>query len=268
MEQKEELKVYLFEVTRDKKAEEGQPPCGRESPVAVYAFDGDPAPTVEYNKYWDHGCAGNLNLMAKDERWIENNLDSALDSVGEEGFRPQMNTIVKLVDTLEEPGKWFELCLGDERNTKLRVTRLQGLPEIDVEATIENSDLNVMQKWVIRINGKPLFDEGGTLYGKGSLNTTTVFRPNLLKELGRCWEELIAHRKDGLEVAVTVVEDSSADSTVRTMRIAAKSREELGRALNAVGVLRPNEVEPDVVIGQGDEPTTFVANVRLTDVVS
>lgn len=267
MEQKQELKVYLFEVTRDKNDEDGQP-CGRVSPVAVYAFDGDPAPTVEYNKYWDHGCDGNLNLTAKDQRWIENNLDSALDSVGEEGFRPQMNTIVKLVDALEEPGKWFELCLGDERNTKLRVTRLQGLPEIDVEATIENSDLNVMQKWVIHINGKPLFDEGGTINGKGSLYTTTVFRPNLLKELGRCWEELIAHRKDGLEVAVTVVEDSSADSTVRTMRIAARTREELGRALNAVGVLRPDEVEPDVVIGRGDAPTTFVANVRLTDVIS
>lgn len=268
MEQKKELKVYLFEVTRDKKAEAGQPPCGRESRVAEYAFDGDPAPTVEYNKYWDHGCDGSLNLMAKDGRWVENGLDSALSSVGEEGFRPQINTIVKLIDTLEEPGKWFELCLGDERNTKLRVTRLQGLPEIDVEATIENSDLNVMQKWVIRIYGKPLFDEGGTLYGRGSLNTTTVFRPNLLKELGRCWEELIAHRKDGLEVAVTIVEDSSADSTVRMMRIAAKTREELGRALNAVGVLHPDEVEPDVVLGRGDAPTMFVANVRLTDVVS
>lgn len=267
MEQKEGLKVYLFEVTRDAKDETGQP-CGRGAAVKVYAFDGDPAPTVEYNKYWDHGCDGNLNLTAKDGSWIENSLDSALDSVGEEGFRPQMNTIVKLVDALEEPGKWFELCLGDERNTKLRVTRLRGLPEIDVEATIENSDLNVMQKWTIRINGKPLFDEGGTLYGKGSLNTTTVFRPNLLKELGRCWEELIAHRKDGLEVAVTVVEDSSADSTVRTMRIAAKTREELNRALNAVGVLRPDEVDPDVVVGQGDAPTTFVANVRLTDVIS
>lgn len=267
MEQKEELKVYLFEVTTDAKDETGQP-CGRGAAVKVYAFDGDPAPTVEYNKYWDHGCDGNLNLTAKDGSWIENNLDSALDSVGEEGFRPQMNTIVKLVDALEEPGKWFELCLGDERNTKLRVTRLQGLPEIDVEATIENSDLNVMQKWAIHIDGKPLFDEGGTLYGKGSLNTTTVFRPNLLKELGRCWEELIAHRKDGLEVAVTVVEDSSADSTVRTMRIAAKTREELGAALNAVGVLRPDEVEPDVVLGRGDAPTTFVANVRLTDVIS
>ena len=267
MEQKEELKVYLFEVTRDKKGEDGQP-CGRKSPVAVYAFDGDPAPTVEYNKYWDHGCDGSLNLTAKDGRWVENGLDPALVSVGEEGFRPQMTTIVKLVETLEEPGKWFELCLGDERNTKLRVTRLQGLPEIDVEATIENSDLNVMQMWTIHIDGKPLFDEGGTLYGKGSLNTTTVFRPNLLKELGRCWEELIAHRKPGVAVAVTVVEDSSADSTVRTMRIAAKTREELGRALNAVGVLRPDEVEPDVVIGQGDAPMTFVANVRLTDVIS
>ena len=95
-----------------------------------------------------------------------------------------------------------------------------------------------------------------------------MFRPNLLKELGRCWEELIAHRKDGLEVAVTVVEDFSAVSTVRTMRIAAKTREELGAALNAVGVLRPDEVEPDVVFGRGDAPTTFVANVRLTDVVS
>ena len=267
MEQKDELKVYLFEVTGDAKDETGQP-CGRGAAVKVYAFDGDPAPAVEYNKYWDHGCDGCLNLIAKDGRWIESGLDHALDSVGEEGFRPQMNTIVKLVDALEEPGKWFELCLGDERNTKLRVTRLQGLPEIDVEATIENSDLNVMQKWAIRIYGKPLFDEGGTLNGKGSLNATTVFRPNLLQELGRCWEELIAHRKDGLEVAVTVVEDSSADSTVRTMRIAAKTREELGRALNAVGVLRPDEVEPDVVLGRGDAPTTFVANVRLTDVIS
>lgn len=267
MEQKDELEVYLFEVTRDKKGEDGQP-RGRGAAVAVYAFTGDPAPTVEYNKYWDLGCDGNLNLTAKDGRWVENGLDPALDGVGEEGFRPQMNTIVKLVDALEEPGKWFELCLGDNRNTKLRVTRLQKLPEIDIEATKENSDLNVMQMWAIRINGKPLFDEGGTLNGKGSLLTTTVFRPNLLKELGRCWEELIAHRKDGLEVAVTVVEDSSAGSTVRTMRIAAKTREELNRALNAVGVLRPDEVEPDVVMGQGDASTTFVANVRLTDVIS
>ena len=267
MEQKKELKVYLFEVTRDAKSEDGQP-CGRKAAVDVYAFDGDPAPTVECNRYWEYGCDGSLYLTAKDGRWVENGLDSALDSVGEEGFRPQMATIAKLVDALEEPGKWFELCLGDERNTKLRVTRCQGLPEIDVEATIENSDLNVMQKWTIRINGKPLFDEGGTLYGKSSLNTTTVFRPNLLKELGRCWEELIAHRKNGLEVAVTVVEDSSADSTVRTMRIAAETRAGLNCALNAVGVLRPYEVEPDVVLGEGDAPTAFVANVRLTDVIA
>lgn len=265
--EKNELKVYLFEVTRDIKGED-ELHHGRESTVAEYAFTGDPAPTVEYNRYWDHGCDGCLNLVAKDGRCIDGELDCAIDCVGNCGFRAQMKTIVKLVDTLEEPGKWFELYLGDALNTKLRVTRLQGLPEIDVEATKRNSDLNVMQMWTIHIDGKPLFDEGGTLYGKGSLNTTTVFRPNLLKELGRCWEELIARRKDGLEVAVTVVEDSSADSTVRTMRIAARSREELDRALNAVGVLRPDEVEPDVVIGQDHSPTTFVANVRLTDVIS
>lgn len=268
MEQKKELKVYLFEVTRDKETEEGQPPCGRESPVAGYAFEGDPAPTVEYNKYWERGGDGCLNLVAKDGRWIDGGLDCVLDCVGDYGFRPQTTTILKLVEALEEPGKWFELCLGDDRNTKLRVTRCRGLPEIDVEATKKNSDLNVMQKWTVRINGKPLFDEGGTLNGKGSLLTTTVFRPNLLKELGRCWEELIAHRKPGVAVAVTVVEESSADSTVRTMRIAAETREDLNCALNAVGVLRPDEVEPDVVIGQGDAPTTFVANVRLTDVIS
>ena len=265
--EKEELKVYLFEVTRDKKAEEGQPPCGRESPVAEYAFTGDPKPRVDYNRYWDHGD-GCLNLVAKDGHCVDGELNTALNLVGDYNFRPQISTIVKLVETLEKPGKWFELTAGDERNTKLRVTRLQGLPEIDVEATRRNSDLNVMQMWAVRIDGQPLFDEGGTINGRGSLHTTTVFRPKLLQELGRYWEELIAHRKDGLEVAVTVVEDSSADSTVRTMRIAAKTREELNRALNAVGVLRPDEVDPDVVVGQGDAPTTFVANVRLTDVIS
>lgn len=55
--EKNELKVYLFEVTRDKNGEDGQP-CGRVSPVTVYAFDGDPAPTVEYNKYGTTGATG------------------------------------------------------------------------------------------------------------------------------------------------------------------------------------------------------------------
>lgn len=265
MEQKKELKVYLFEVTRDKKGEDGQP-CGRESPVATYAFIGDPAPAVEYNKYWECGNGG-LNLTATDGRWVEDGLDGVLGCVGGYGFRTQTDTIVKLVNKLEEPGRWFELCLWDDRNTKLRVTRIQKLPEIDLAATKKCSDLSVMQMWTVRIDGRPLFDEGGTLYGKGS-TTTTVFRPNLLKELGRCWEELIARRKPGVAVAVTVVEGSIADSTVRTLRIVAGTREDLNCALSAVGVLRPEEVEPDVVLGRDDAPTTFIANVQLTDFIS
>jgi len=255
-----ELKVYLFEGACNKKNEDGTISDERETLACMYAFEGDPSPRVEYNRYWEVGD-GSLDLVAKDGNPVYASDVLAIEAVYDAGFRGV--NVGKMVDGLEAPGRWAEVCLGDAVKTTLRVTRLVELPEIDTEATIRNSDLTPAQQHRVKIDGVPLFPEGGTVNASNPKTPTLVLRPNLGRELGRVWEEFI-HGCTGAIVNVTVdTANCSADFANAKLTIKAPTREELDSALCAIGVLRPKDIEPDVVDGDGDKPTGFTATVIL-----
>ena len=261
MEQKkEELKVYKFEVTCLKENKDGTVSDERKTSACGYAFEGDPSPRVDYNRYWEVGD-GCINLVSKDGKSVDLDVNSTLEWMYDEGFRGV--DVHKMVDGLDAPGKWAEICLGDAVKTTLRVTRLQELPEIDPEATIRNSDLTPAQQHRVKIDGVPLFPAGGTVNASNPKLPTLVLRPELGRELGKVWEAFI--RIHGAAVNVTVeTADQSADSVNAKLTVKAYTREELDVALRAVGVLHPQDIEPDVVEGEGDKPTGFTATVVLT----
>lgn len=261
MEQKDELRVYKFEATHFKKNEYGTVSDERETLACGYAFEGNPSPHVDYNRYWEFGD-GCLNLVSKDKRSVDSAVDSTMEWMYDVGFRGV--DIRKMVDGLDAPGKWAEVCLGDVLKTTLRVTRLQELPEIDPEATIMDSDLTPAQQHRVKIDGVPLFPEGGTVNASDPKTPTLVLRPELGRELGKVWEEFIRAR-NGAIVNVTVdTAYHSADSVNAKLTIKAPARKELDSALCAVGVLHPQDIEPDVVDGEGDKPTGFTATIILT----
>lgn len=261
MEQKKELKVYKFEATRLRKNEDGTVSDERETFACEYTFEGDPSPRVEYNRYWEFGD-GCLDLVSKDGKVVDSDLGGAVEWLYELGFRGV--DVHKMVDGLEAPGRWAEVCLGDAVKTTLRVTRLQELPEIDREATVRGSDLSPAQQHRVKIDGVPLFPEGGTVNASNPKTPTLVLRPELGRELGKVWEESIRVRS-GAIVNVTVdTTYHSADSVSVKLTVKAPTREELNSALRAVGVLHPQDIEPDAVDGEGDKPTGFTATVVLT----
>ena len=93
---------------------------------------------------------------------------------------------------------------------------------------------------------------------------TLVLRPELEREIGKVWEEFIRVRS-GAVVNVTVdTAYHDADNATAKLTVKAPTREELDGALCAIGVLRPQNIEPDVVDGEGDKPTGFTATVILT----
>lgn len=261
MEQKKELMVYKFEATRLKKNEDGTVSDEIETLACGYAFEGDPSPRIEYNSYWDFG-SGCLSLVAKDGSAVDSCVDSTLEWMYDQGFRGV--DISKMVDRLDAPGKWAEVCLGDAVKTMLRVTRLQELPEIDREATIGDSDLSPAQQHRVKIDGVPLFPEGGTVNATNPKTPTLVLRPDLGRELGKVWMEFIRVRTGVLVHVEVETANSSARSANAKLTIKASTRKELDSALCAVGVLRPQDIEPDVVEGDGNGTTRFTATVILT----
>lgn len=265
MEQKNELHVYKFEATRLKKNEDGTISDEIETFACGYAFDGDPSPRIEYNRYWEFGD-GCLSLISKDGRAVDSCVDSMLEwMMYDQGFRGV--DINKMIDRLDAPGKWAEVCLGDAVKTMLRVTRLTELPEIDPKDTIRDSDLSPAQQHRVKIDGVPLFPEGGTVNASDPKTPTLVLRPDLVRELGKVWEEVI-YSRGGVKVHVEADaayrhSESKGGATAR-LTIKAPTRKELDSALCAVGVLRPQDVEPDVVEGDGNGTTGFTATVILT----
>lgn len=261
MEHENKLNVYKLEATRLKKNEDGKVSDERETLVCGYVFEGKPSPLVEYNSYWEVGN-GCLNLVSKDGNQIEPCFDIVMESLYDHGFRGI--DIDKMVDGLDSPGKWAEVCLGDAVKTTLRVTRLQELPEIDREATIRYSNLSPAQQHRVKINGVPLFPEGGTVNASDPKTPTLVLRPELVRELGKVWEEVI-YRRGGVNVLVVVdtVNRSASAANVK-LTIKASMREALDTALRTIGVLRPQDVEPDVVEGDGNGTTRFTATIVLT----
>lgn len=260
--EKNELKVYLFEGTCNKKNEDGTVSAERETIFQTYAFVGDPKPRVDYNRYWEFGD-GCLCLVAEDGREIVSAVDSAIDWACDSGFRGV--DIRKMVDDLDTPGKWTEVSLGDNLDTKLRVTMLEGLPKVDCKRTVMNSDLSPMQQHRVLVDGVPLFPEGGAVEAGNPKVPTFVLRPELAKELDEVWEKYIYHKAQ--EVSVKVKVDASycsADSIVRKLTVEANTRSELNVALAAIGVLKPEEIVPDYVSGEGDEPRRYVATVVLS----
>lgn len=261
MEQKNELNVYKFEATRLRKNEDGTVSGERETFVCGYAFEGDPSPRVEYNNYWEFGD-GCLSLVSKDKRSVESCVDSMIDWICDEGFRGI--DVCKMVNGLEAPGKWAEVCLGDAVKTTLRVTRLQELPEIDVEDTIKSSDLSPAQQHRIKIDGVPLFPEGGAVNASNPKAPTLVLRPEFARELGKVWEEFIRVRSGAVVHVKVDTANCSTESANAQLTVKAPTRKELDGALCAVGVLRPQDIEPDIVDGEGNAPTGFTATVILT----
>lgn len=259
--EKNELMVYKFEATRLKKNEDGTVSGELEAIACGYAFEGDPSPRVDYNRYWELGD-GCLSLVSKDGKPVESDVNSEIAWMNDLGFNGV--DIDKMIDGLDAPGRWAEVCLGDVLKTTLRVTRLQELPEIDSVATVESSDLTPAQQHRVKINGEPLFLEGGTVNASNPKTPTLVLRPNLGRELGKVWEEFIRIRCGALVNVTVYTANHSAGSANARLTVKAPTRKELDSALYAVGVLRPQDIEPDVVAGEGDKPTGFTATVVLT----
>lgn len=261
MEQKDKLEVYKFEATHLRKNEDGTVSDEIEKIACGYAFEGAPSPSIEYNRYWDFG-SGSLNLVSKDGMSVEPNIDIMVEWMCDHGFRGV--DIGNMVDRLDTPGKWAEVCLGDDVKTTLRVTRLQGFPEIDREATVKSSDLSPAQQHRVKIDGVPLFPEGGTVNASNPKTPTMVLRPELGRELGKVWEEFIRVRCGALVNVTVYTANSCRDYANAQLTVKAPTRKELDSALSAIGVLRPQEIEPDVVEGEGDETTGVAATVTLT----
>lgn len=260
MEQKNELKVYKFEATRLKKNEDGTVSDEIETIACEYSFEGDPSPRIEYNSYWNFGD-GCISLAAKDGKPVNSDVNSTIEWMYDLGFRGVC--LRKMVNGLDAPGKWAEVCLGDAVKTTIRVTRLQELPEIDPEATIRNSDLSPAQQHRVKIDGVPLFPEGGTVNAANPTTPTLVLRPELGRDLGKVWEEFIRVRCGALVRVTVYTTNSSAEAANAKLTIKAPTRKELDSALCAVGVLHPQDIVPDVVDGEGDKPTGFTATVIL-----
>lgn len=261
MEQKNELKAYKFDVTSLKKDEDGKVSDERDTLVCGYAFEGDPSPYIEYNDYWNFGD-GRINLISKDGLKIESSINSMIEVVYYNGI--QGVDIRKMLDGLNVPGRWAEVCLGNDVKTTLRVTRLSGLPEIDLEASVRNSDMSPSQQRRVKINGVPLFPEGETINASNPTKPTMVFRPELSRELGNMWEELIRVRCGAIVNVTSIPTHNSINYMSMKLKIKAPTREDLDSALCAIGVLHPQDVEPDLVEGEGSEPTGFTATVILT----
>ncbi len=261
MEQKNELKVYKFEATGLRKNEDGAVSGERETIACVYAFKGDPSPRIDYNRYWEVGD-GCINLVSKDGRAVESDVDCAMECMYDSGFRGV--DLRKVVDGLEAPGRWAEVCLGDAVKTALRVTRLQALPEIDPEATIRDSDLSPAQQHRVKIDGVPLFPEGGTVNASNPKSPTLVLRPELGREISKVWEEFIRARSGALVRVAVDTANRSADSANVKLTIKAPTRKDLDGSLCAIGVLHPQDVEPDVVDGKDSAAIEFTATVILT----
>jgi hypothetical protein len=256
------LKVYLFEGTRNKKNEDGTVSAERETFFQSYAFEGDPKPRVDYNRYWEFGD-GCLNLVAEDGREISGDVSSTIEWAYDSGFRGV--DIGKMVYGLDAPGKWTEVCLGDEFATTLRVTMLGDLPKVDRERTVRNSDLAPMQQHRVLVDGVPLFPEGGAIESGNPKVPTFVLRPELAKELDKMWETHIHRETRAVSVKVKVdTSYHSADSIDRKLTIEANTRSELDAALATIGVLKPEAIVPDFVSGEGDEPRRYVATVVLS----
>lgn len=256
---KQELKVYLFEATQDNVNEDGSKAEGRETFYKRYAFEGDPAPYVDYGKYWDYGCDGYVQLVAKDGSDIDSDLECTVEWLHDNGFR---NIDIRgMAYSLDAAGKWAEVRNGDSRDSALRVTRLEKMPEIDPKATSLHSELSARQENCIKIGGVPIFPEGGTVSANDPRLETLVLRPNLREELGKVWEQAI-HAKAGVQVKVEVL-DVRADRPMCKLKVTAETRPILNTALNAAGVLDPSEIEPDVVRGNADGPLAYVATVTL-----
>lgn len=261
MEQKkEELKVYKFEATCLKKHEDGTVLDERQTLACGYAFEGDPSPRIDYNRYWEFGD-GSVNFVSKDGCSVDSSIDSAIAWMNDEGFSGI--AIPRMVDGLEAPGRWAEVCLGDDVKTTLRITRLQELPEIDPEATIKSSDLSPAQQHRVKIDGVPLFPEGGTVNASNPKTPTYVLRPDIGRELGKVWEEHISLHGVVVDVTVNDVCINTSKKHV-SLTIKAATRKELDLALGAVGVLHPQDIEPDVVDGDGDAATGFTTTVILS----
>lgn len=262
--EKNELKVYLFEVTRDRKNEDGSKAEGRETVFAAYAFEGDPAPYVDYGEYWDLDGGGCLKLVAEGGRAVEIGYDFIIACLDDTVFSGI--AAMRMVESLDAPGKWAEVRNGDGRNSLFRVERLGALPKIDREATMKCSDLSASQANRVRIDGVPLFPEGGAVNAGDPRLPTMVLRPNLKRELGKVWETAIVH-ETGVVAKVDVI-DVRADCPACRMMITAETREDLNAALCAVGVTKPGDIEPDVIRGDGDAPTEYVATVVLANEVA
>ena len=260
--EKNELMVYLFEGTRNKKNEDGTISKERETFFQTYAFEGDPKPRVDYNRYWEFGD-GCLNLVAEDGREISSDVCSTIDWAYDSGFRGV--DVSKMVNDLDAPGKWTEVSLGDNLDTKLRVTRLESLPKIDRERTVRNSDLTPMQQHRVLVDGEPLFPKGGAVEAGNPKVPTLVLRPELAKELCDVWEKYIYYKTKVVSVKVKVdTSYHSADSIDLKLTVEAATRSELDAALAAIGVLKPEAIVPDYVSGEGDVPRRYVATVILS----
>lgn len=93
---------------------------------------------------------------------------------------------------------------------------------------------------------------------------TFILRPDLADELGEVWKSYIMSCGGDL-VRVTVDPTYTRDNSVNVkLTIKASTRKKLERALNAIGVLNPEKIEPDMVEGKDNETDTFTATVVLT----
>jgi hypothetical protein len=260
-------KAYLFEITSLVKNDDGTIGTERKTLFKGYTLDGGKVDEaiLDCGDYWKYDPDGCLNLVTEDGRFIDTSVDCCLENAYAHGFRGY--PLAEKLDELCDTRRWFELRLGDVCDTTLRVTLLDEIPRISRENTIKASELGVMGLHCVKLYGRPLFEDGDTVGGKDTSASTCVLRTALKQELNAMWESHIK-QKSGVTVSVKLIDDQSADSTLRHLVIVAKTRADMDAALSAIGVNNPGDVEPNVVFGNGgadSAPAAYEVRVILTD---
>jgi len=255
------MEVFLIEVT-EIGGVEGNPSNERRAVYREYLFDGDKKPIIEYNDYWAYGD-GSLTLMSVEGTPIVTVRSMFIENA--KGIGIEGETLRKLFDGLKKPGDWARKELHGKNETVVTLTWLKAAPEISVWDTWDKSDLNPEQGNKIRIYGRKLFPDGGTMYGKDPKRVTSVLLPKLEDVLSKAWESLI-RAETGKNVRVKVDDHNvCSDALIVQIRIEADSESDFHFALSALGVYDPMSVDPDITYGEDDKETRFVGTVRLCE---
>jgi hypothetical protein len=251
--------VQLFAADKDGKIEVGED--GSKKKLAeAYAFFGK----LENVDYGDYNGDGFVQLVAGDGKHVSWHTDIE-ESMG--------ISDAKWKELVFDSGvkigtgrfvEWAQDSCCDGAPCIVRVSGMADVPEISPEKTINESDLSDAQKHEVKINGKPLFDNGGVTSGG-----TAMLREDISSMVDGMWSAYVECKlaERGQYVAsinIHVADYPSADGFARCVEIKA-NRKNLALILEALGCVEPDKVRILHSEGKvdGDQCVDTVHFVRL-----